>query len=747
MKTINKRIYRGIKKNFSFYICSILLTCIAVLLFLAELFAGSTVDKNYIEFMERNHIEDAEFSTMLPLSEDDIEELSAKYNVTIEPQEYIDCDESGHTLRVFKGSEKVNTYEVISGSDISSDNQILISKGYIEANNYSTGDTIIINNIEFEIAGLVERPDYLYMLKSTSDIYRSNSEFGLAVVSDIALENIGKTAGYYSVIYNDDSKENINAFRKQLYNDFVTVSYVSGNNNPRITKPTEVRDTCTGAGYGIMAVMSVLVISVVSLILSRIVRNDSKQIGTLAAFGMKAGEIKSHYMFYGLIPGFIGSVIGIILSLALAEPLVKYSISNIEYMEGDITADIFPIILSIIIPTILYSLTAVITSGRQLRKYTTVELLSGKTKGSRKHRIMVMTDSDKPIKKKFRVRTIFISKKRTLTAVLGMFFGCLFILFGFNMTDSVNSSFEHGFDDMGEYNYQYILSELCSGTPKGDAEAMVISVFEAADSGQNINFYGVEDKTSLVNVKVDNGNFSGDKYYITSIASVVYNIKEGDTVEIYNPMSLEYENIEISGTITNDVVTGIFTGRENLCSFIGIEDKSTYNAIVSRDILEYDEELAVSNIIEKSALADQLEEASSALNVLLYIFFVIGIIVCVVFVYICVNQIVRENLLNISMFKVLGYRNREINSMVLNAYNVFVPLVFLAAIPASLAVTQNMLDDYAALYHFQGHSQIEIISGIIAAVIFAVSYVISLIILRRKVFNADMVEVMKDNRD
>ncbi|MCR4639214.1 ABC transporter permease [Ruminococcus sp.] len=747
MKTINKRVFRGIFKDLSFYISSILLTSIAVLLFLAELSAGDTVEKNYIGFMERNNVESAEFSVMQPLSDEDIERLSEKYDLLIEKQEYIDCCEDDFTLRIFKPTENINKYEVLEGEDVSDDDQIMLSKGFMEANNFKIGDMLSLGGKEFNISGAAQRPDYLYMLHNESDIYRSNAAFGMAVMTDEGVESLGKTAVFYSVIYNNNSKEATEFFRRELNDEFTTLSYTSAENYSRIHKVGEVRDTCTVTGYSIIAVMSLLVIAVVSLILGRIVRRDGKHIGTLSAFGISSSEIKNHYMLYGIIPGILGSIAGILMTVAVVKPLVKYSISNIEYLEGSVKINSTALVLSIIIPALSYALTARRAASKLLKRYRTTELLSGRTEGSKKRRSQVLENSDITIRRKFKIRTIFTSKKRTMIAVIGMFCGALFILFGYTMTDSVHQSFIHGFDDMGKYNYQYVLSKTESGTPDVGGEAMVIGSFEEADNGTIINIYGAENDTELVNVNVNGKSFDPEKFYATSIASIVYGIKEGDQIEVRNPLSLEKQTIEISGIIDNAVVTGIFTGRENACSFMGIEDESFYNAIVSEKAIANEDELQIYTKIEKNALGGQLEEAATALNVLLYMFFVIGIIVCVAFIYICVNQVVTENQLSISMFKVLGYKNREINSMVLNSYGIFVPLVFAVAIPATLRITQRMLDRYAALYHFEGHAKIELISIVISALIFLLSYAVSMIVLRKKVLNADMVEVMKDHRE
>lgn len=749
MKVLNNRIFRGINKNKSFYISSIILTAIAVMIFLAEISAGYTVGTNYANFMQKNKIEDAQFTVINELNDSDIRSLEEEFSLEIEPQSYFDAEEEEFILRIFEETEKINLYQVTKGNDIEHQGEILISNNFAEANSYEIGDSIELQGNSYEICGFAERPDYLYMIRNSSDIFHSNSTFGLGIMMSEDLKKLGEATKIYSVKYNNiDDNENIINFRTKLYDDYHTLSYTSADNNIRITKPAEISESCYSSGYSMIAVMCLLVMVIISLILGRIVKKECKQIGTLSAFGYKKHEIKAHYMLYGIITGIAGSAVGFILSFATLNYLIKYSTSQLEYIEFDLKLDVTAVIICISLPMILYGITAYYTAGKLLSKNEVVELLANRFESNKKTQHKILKNNTKSIRFKFKLRTLIANKKRTIIAFVGLLLGSICILFGFSMNDTIHYFLNNGFDEMGSYNYQYFLSEVkySDTEPVVNGEAMNVAAFELKENGKLLNIYGVDSESSLVNIKVDSDEvFDENNYYITAIAAKLYDVEVGDVISLNNPMSIENVEIEISGIINNNVTAGIYTGRGNVCKLLGVENETYYNIVVTEENAE--NEFSVYTIISKEMLKAQMNDAIKTLNSMIYMVIFFGVLICIIFVYICINQIITENLLNVSMFKVLGYRNKEINSMILTPYHIFVPVTLLLSIPISKVLSQSMWNMYASMYNFQAEAKLDILSICIAAAIFVISYALSLILLRRKVFHADMVEVLKDNRE
>ena len=180
--TLNKRYRRNIKKNFSFYFSMTLLTLLAVFM---NLLLGGIVkgEKDYLYDMKDNTAcEDGQFITYQPLSDDDIITLEKDYDVVIEKQEYFNFETSEkYRFRVFKKSDKLDQYQVMSGDDLSGDS-VLISSGIAERKNIKVGDSIEIGGKSLEVKGIIAKIDYLLMLEELSDTV-GDENFGIAVIS------------------------------------------------------------------------------------------------------------------------------------------------------------------------------------------------------------------------------------------------------------------------------------------------------------------------------------------------------------------------------------------------------------------------------------------------------------------------------------------------------------------------------------------------------------------------------------
>ena len=80
----------------------------------------------------------------MEIPDNEITNIEKKYNVTFEKEHYVNINEDGYKVRVFKRNKKIDLYEVIDGNDISNDDEIVISKGYAESEHVNIGDRLTI---------------------------------------------------------------------------------------------------------------------------------------------------------------------------------------------------------------------------------------------------------------------------------------------------------------------------------------------------------------------------------------------------------------------------------------------------------------------------------------------------------------------------------------------------------------------------------------------------------------------------
>lgn len=132
---------------------------------------------------------------------------------------------------------------------------------------------------------------------------------------------------------------------------------------------------------------------------------------------------------------------------------------------------------------------------------------------------------------------------------------------------------------------------------------------------------------------------------------------------------------------------------------------------------------------------------------LIYIILAFGAILCIITVYLTVNMLIEENRVNISMLEVLGYRKREINRLVLNTNHILLPISFALSIWLSIKLCEKLFEAFISKLNVFIEPTIAITSMLICFFILAISYFISLTMLKRKVYRIDMVESLKDNRE
>lgn len=187
---LNKRVFRVLLKQKSVYIGSIILVMLSSMLFANLKIAMSNVEKNLDLFLEKSKVENVKTIVQKPIT--DTSELEQKYNVLIESRRQFDYSiDENTTIRVFEKTSKVDIPYVVEGKDITNKYEILLEPNFAKTNNYKIGNIIRIFNKNFTVAGYFSMPDYIYPLKSESDLMVNYNIFGTAVISKEAIEEIG----------------------------------------------------------------------------------------------------------------------------------------------------------------------------------------------------------------------------------------------------------------------------------------------------------------------------------------------------------------------------------------------------------------------------------------------------------------------------------------------------------------------------------------------------------------------------
>lgn len=723
---LNKRYFRSIKSNISFYVSSTVLTIMTLFLFFMMNIAGSAIWEFGDDFFETQNVEHANFITYLPISEEEIEELEEEYSVNMELQYYSNIETDGVTARVFKKTSEINLYSVTEGRDVETNDEIIISEGYAVFNKISLGDPITIGNKTYTVTGFFQRPDYLYMLQNEGDSYKNVTTFYLAYVTDEEYENIGGENCLYFVRYEEDNQAD---FRKAVNEKYYMRTYISAKENMRIDMVKMQAEMFTAISYIILVIMPLIVVALVSTVINRKVKSEQKLIGTLTALGYKKSKLMLHYTGFAMIPGVFGGIFAVIFSMIFAQPFGEVCLADYEPMRIECHVDPVAAMTGIIVPTVMYVFAAMYSVNKLLKK-DTILLLNGNSEQGEKTYKNMLVKNKVSFRVKYAMRSLIGNPSRTFVVFLGIFLGNYIALLGYSFLDTMDNTKKNMVDKMGSFEYQYVLNELVEENVYG-GEPVTMSAMENTE-GEQFSIVGTTDDNPYLQLKDIDGNeiSLNDGYYITSIMAMLQDVQTGDKMILCNPLTLEEFEITVAGILDNDMQNAVFGNKEDVAELMGI-DENVSNVVMSDVALDIPDSKIIQTI-KKDDAKEQFQNMSNQMNVMVYFLIGIGAIICVASIYVAANMLVTENRTNISMLKVLGYRDKQINQIVLNVNHILLPIGILLSIPLVFASTNWFMVFLAEFIGVLPKAYVAPWSFAYTVVLVCWSYFGSLFLLRRK---------------
>lgn len=738
---LRRRYIRNIRQNLSFYIASTVLTMAALFLFFLFHIAGNAILDFADEFFEKQKLEDAHFTTYIPIPESDVEEMEEEYGITLEVQSYINIDTDGTTARVFQKTRKVDLYDVTVGEDANEKGEVILSEGYAVNMDISIGDQVRIGEEDYTVTGFFQRPDYLYMLENEDDSYKNISTFFLAYMSEKDFAELGETNCQYLVRYNGNDDAD---FRRAVNEKYHMYSYTAAEENQRIVMVRSQAEMFLIMSWMLLCILPLVAVALICIIINRKVKTEQQMIGTLSAMGYTRAQLARHYAGFAAIPGIIGGVLTSVITAVVVQPYGELGLTDYEPMRISCSLSWYAAVLGIAVPAVMYILAALL-SVRGLLRQNTVLLLSGSADEGRRKLRRVLAGRKLSFRVKFAVRSLIGSPARSFVVFLGIFLGSFIMLTGFSIYDSARHMADTVQEAAGEYEYQYVLGEPLYENPYGGELILAAPVED--EKGDALTVMGTDNEQSLLNLTDKEGQeiSTKDGYYITSLTAYLCGWENGDRVTLYNPLSLEQIHIRISGIVENDTAQIIYTSRANAAEMTGV-DKNAGNMIISEERLDIPE-----NIVEresrKSDLKEQVDTIIDQTSYMIDTMVGLGIMICIASVYVAVNMLVSENRSNISMLKVLGYPDRKIERIVLGSNHVFLPLGILMSIPAAYAFCGLFFRMFADMMGMLVSPYLELKSCIMAAVLTAGSYLASMHFVGWKTRKVDAAECLKAQRE
>lgn len=747
--TLNKKVLRSAKKKISFHVVTAFLTAITVAMLIGAYVTAETIESRSEEIYGTLHVEEAQFTTDTVLSESDIAEYEKAYDLVLEPQYYTDVESEHGTIRVFRENEKLNLawiYETADGrkekvqADHPRDGEIYLCKKYASANTLEIGETLQTGAIQTKVSGYVLRPDYLNTIKEFTETIGDYSKFTIAVLSTKTYdEAFGASAPtYYSVIYH--SAEKINSFRKALYEAYHPMDYFNADANSRISLIRSEVPMLKNEFSSYSIILFALVGVLIAFMLSRILHGEARNVGTLKALGYRTGELAVHYTLYALLPTVAGGVLGVLVSIPFSKAFSAFFFQDLDDFPYKVQYSVPVMLGAAVLPIVANAIVSALVTSKLLKK-DAVLLLKKESSARQATRVLRKAEGLR-FRTIYMIRVILGNPVRTLVFLCGMTIASVIILLGGMCQDSQRNIVEHILPEMmGAAKYETGLKTFHTGTVE-NGQTLIDVMFEIPNQKVAFNLIGYDEDNTLLKRETISGNpVSYGGYYLTSAAANYYGIKAGDTFSFVHRITGEETMVEISDIIYNNALMLLITSKENAARLVGVSPEA-YNNILSEVPVNVNGE-DIYKIADFAAYKDSFEQTLAVTKVVYAILLTVGILVCVLIVNLLSGMLIDENARNISMLKVLGYREREIRDVILRPHHFLVPCCYLLAIPLTAYMTRLMFADSVANFGVWIDVVVKPSTVFLYFLIVTGSYLLSLLLAKRKLGRVDMAESLK----
>ncbi|TGB04382.1 ABC transporter permease [Halobacillus salinus] len=744
---LRKTIPRTIKEKKFQYAGVIILLMLAVMLYVSLSMAITTLEERNVAFKQDYKQETFHWMSSQPLSGAEMSELEKKYDLTLEERSYQDINtDDTTTLRLFNKTEEVNIPYISEGEMPQQLGEVAIAKTFGDKNGISIGDTISIGGTEVMVTGYVFLPDYIYMIEQQTDLLSDPSQFGVGVTTSETLEAVKGTEQHQTLGWNT-SNEVPDELRSEVNNRSTLLQFVGHDDNARIEF---VESEIEGAGSLITTlplIILALSLAMVLLLLKRRLELQRKEIGTLMALGYRKSELRRNYLGYAYVIGLTGTILGIIVGAALSLPLSDLY-ANYFNLPALSRFDFDPMVLVIgfIIPLVLLLILTTFVINRRLKTEPLTLLRPKEISSGKKSWFEKLPWFNKGgFIRRFRLRLLVRSKARSFYIFLGVMFSTVLLVFGLITFNSMDRLVETTYEDIQTYDYAVHYSSLQTDPTSGGGSPYTMA--EVKVEGEKVSLYGVEPDTDFLKL-ISDGELLNERLNDGAVVSrpfaAIHGVKDGDSITLTNSFNDDEKKVEIAGVADVFIGSSLYLPHEEVNAFLSYPEDAYTSVWQDEKPTQTDN---VFLIEDKQKVIDSFESTSGATRNSVIGMSVFAVLIGVIVLTLLTNLIVEENSPSISLFKVMGYHDKEVSKLVLSVYTPIVFVSYFISIPLASVVLEQSMNSLVQQTGFIFPTDVAWWMVVIGFVVIGLTYWMSLALSKRKLKNVSLEEALKKQQD
>ena len=787
---LRKKMLRDISKNFSQFITIFLMIMIGIMAFSGIKAYMNGMQKTVDKFYSENNIYDLVAIGNLDREDlktikriDNVNDAEAKFSVKAT------TNNDKILLLNFIESNNISKFHIFKGEEFNKNKKgIWLDNYYCEKNNIKVGDTVLVKyetiELHEKVLGIINVPDHLYDTRDKSELYPSRKEFGIAYIStnEIPEEyikslvmkeiNIKDEKKFEKLIPNFEYKKHIpfssimidvkdKSKRDDIKNEIEDkVKNVKGILNLEdtisyITYQGEIDEgkTYVGVFSGIFICIAMLSVTTT---MTRVIKKQRTQIGTLKALGFSNKKILLNYIEYGIWTSVTACILGLILGYYLIGNIfMNLEMSLFEIPNGIPYMSVSSYYVSVIV--VIFVALIIYITGRSILKENPAEAL--RTKIPKVNGNMLNITKNKFLRKlnfstKWNIRDILRNKLRTFIGFIGVASCCALMVCALGMLDSMNYFVKLQFEEI--YNFKYKL-ELNENIKNDELEKIYKKYGNSTSKNLEIEIINNKNKREANNIFItdaedyvrflDNRNEIKQKpadngIYITYKLAKTKGYDLGDEIKWHIYGDKKYYTSKIIGFNKDPQNQNISMSKKYFES-LGFKytPDALYTNIDLKNIKNINNVETIQHIDDlKSGMSEMLSQMKSMLIIIIVTAAVLGAII----IYNLGVLSYTEKEYQFATLKVLGFKDKKIKNIFIKQNNWIAVVSIIVGLPSGFYLT-DWLFKTAIEEHYDFGAHINLETYIISAIgTFLISYLVSNI-LARKIEKIDMVTSLKGN--
>lgn len=617
---------------------------------------------------------------------------SDKYDARIYENFYVEfpTKEVDSTLRIFKKRTDIDLECLMDGEFPSDDSEIAIDRMYADNNSLKVGDKLTLHGKEYSICGLVALSDYSALFSSPSDMMFDSIKFGVAIVTPDTFKEYPEDKLHYVYSWKYDERPADDTKAKEMSEDFLdklseeapkymnaVTGYIPEYTNQAIIFTGDDIKGDTTFVQMFLYIIVVIIAFIFAITTSNTIAKEAGVIGTLRATGYTRWEIVRHYLALPMLVVFLGAAVGNVLGYTLLKDYAasayygSYSLPTYVTLwnpQAFINTTIVPIIIVFVIDLVMLTRKLSLSPLQFIRHDLS----------QRKKKKAFRLNTKIGIMKRFRLRVLFQNMPNYIIMIIGALLGNILVMFGL-VLGPVLDSYQQEITTNLLADHQYLLKAQVE-TENKDAEkfsATTLKTIEGTLKSEEITVYGIAKDSKYVDISLDDS-----EVYISNAYSEKHGIKVGDEITLREQFGSKEYKFRVSGVYYYPSTLTVFMDKDAFNEKFGY-DKDNFTGYFSKSEISDIDDLYIATEITVDDLTKVSRQLTRSMGNMMNIFVVFGVIMYVLIIYLLSKIIIEKNAQSISMTKILGYRNSEINGIYIATTAIVTVVTLLVTIPLS----------------------------------------------------------------